>query len=166
MDYGKDVLDMASLGLRIGPYPRMLIATTPRPKPWLKALLKAPGVTVTQAATWANEANLAPSFLADLKATWEGRKLALQELEGLIVEDDDAELFHADWIRIADVPAADIEHVAVGVDPSGGADVIGIVACARLVDGRYAVLADRSTARRRARASRSDRNRSGRSGSA
>jgi phage terminase large subunit-like protein len=145
MDYGKEVLDMASLGLRIGAYPRMLIATTPKPKPWLKALLRMPGVSVTHATTWANQANLAPSFLADLKQTWEGRKLALQELEGLIVEDDDAELFHADWIQIADVPEADIEQVAVGVDPSGGADVIGIVACARLVDGRYAILADRST---------------------
>jgi phage terminase large subunit-like protein len=144
MDYGKDVLDMASLGLRIGAYPRMLIATTPRPKPWLKALLRTPGVTVTHAATWANEMNLAPSFLADLKATWEGRRLALQELEGLIVEDDDAELFKSEWMIEDPVPDEMLERMAVGIDPSGGADVIGIVACARLVDGRYAVLADRS----------------------
>jgi hypothetical protein len=79
-------------------------------------------VSVAHATTWANQANLAPSFLADLKAAWEGRKKALQkQLEGLIVEDDDAELFHADWINVADVPEADIEHVAVGVDLSAGA---------------------------------------------
>src|SRR5262245_24549817 len=39
-----------------------------------------------------------------------------------------------------------IEQVAVGVDPSGGDDEVGIVASALLRDGRFAVLADRTTA--------------------
>jgi phage terminase large subunit-like protein len=39
-----------------------------------------------------------------------------------------------------------IEQVTVGVDPSGGADEVGIVVAALLTDGRLAVLADRSTA--------------------
>jgi phage terminase large subunit-like protein len=34
--------------------------------------------------------------------------------------------------------------VTVGVDPSGGADVVGIVVSALLTDGRFAILADRS----------------------
>ncbi len=38
-----------------------------------------------------------------------------------------------------------IEQVTVGVDPSGGGDEVGIVACALRNDGRYAVLADRTT---------------------
>ena len=135
--------DQASLCLRIGAYPRMFIATTPQPKPWLKKLLKAPGVIVTHSTTWANEANLAPSYVADLRETWEGRKLALQELEGLIVEEDDAELFKESWLIHDPVPNEMIERVSIGVDP-GGIDTTGIVACAYLVDGRYAVLSDRS----------------------
>src|SRR5262249_50922985 len=38
-----------------------------------------------------------------------------------------------------------IEQVTVGVDPSGGGDEVGIVASALLNDGRFAVLADRTT---------------------
>ena len=88
-------------------------------------------------------ANLAPSYVADLRETWGGRKLALQELEGLIVEEDDAELFKESWLIHDPVPDEMIERVSIGVDP-GGIDTTGIVACAYLVDGRYAVLADRS----------------------
>ena len=143
MDYGAAVLDQASLCLRIGAIRACFIATTPQPKPWLKKLLKAPGVIVTHSTTWANEANLAPSYIADLRETWAGRKLALQELEGLIVEEDDAELFKESWLIHDPVPNEMIERVSIGVDP-GGIDTTGIVACAYLVDGRYAVLADRS----------------------
>ena len=139
MDYGADVLDQASLCLRIG-NPHVFIATTPQPKPWLKKLLKAPGVIVTHSTTWANEKNLAPSYIADLRETWAGRKLALQELEGLIVEEEDAELFKESWLIHHEVPLEMIERVSIGVDP-GGIDTTGIVACAYLVDGRYAVLA-------------------------
>jgi phage terminase large subunit-like protein len=42
------------------------------------------------------------------------------------------------------VPEELIEQVTVGVDPSGGGDMIGIVAAALLTHGRFAVLADRS----------------------
>ena len=41
------------------------------------------------------------------------------------------------------IPNEMIERVSIGVDP-GGVDVTGIIAAAYLVDGRYAVLSDRS----------------------
>ena len=49
------------------------------------------------------------------------------------------------WALGDDVPEDLIEQVTVGVDPSGGDDEVGIVASALLHDGRFAVLADRST---------------------
>jgi phage terminase large subunit-like protein len=54
-------------------------------------------------------------------------------------------LFKDHWLIIHDVPEEMIEQVTIGVDPSGGNDEVGIVACALLNDGRYAVLADPTT---------------------
>jgi len=143
MDYGEDVWDQLSLCARIGAYPRILAATTPKPKPWIKKLIKEPGVFVTHSTTWENEKNLSPSYMASLRQTWEGRKLALQELEGLFVEEEDTELFKEAWLIYDPVPDAMIEFVSVAVDP-GETDVTGIVAAGYLSDGRFAVLADRS----------------------
>jgi hypothetical protein len=54
-------------------------------------------------------------------------------------------LFKDDWLIHNDVPEDMIEQVTVGVDPSAGDDEVGIVASALLHDGRFAVLADRTT---------------------
>ena len=54
-------------------------------------------------------------------------------------------LFKDEWLVHDEVAEDLIEQVTVGVDPSGGADEVGIVATALLNDGRFAVLADRST---------------------
>ena len=54
-------------------------------------------------------------------------------------------LFKDEWLIHNDVPEDIIEQVTVGVDPSGGGDEVGIVASALLNDGRFAVLADRTT---------------------
>jgi phage terminase large subunit-like protein len=54
-------------------------------------------------------------------------------------------LFKDDWLVHDEVADDVIEQVTVGVDPSGGGDEVGIVASALLNDGRFAVLADRST---------------------
>ena len=54
-------------------------------------------------------------------------------------------LFKDEWLIRNDVPEDMIEQVTVGVDPSGGGDEVGIVASALLNDGRFAVLADRTT---------------------
>ena len=54
-------------------------------------------------------------------------------------------LFKDDWLIHDEVAEDLIEQVTVGVDPSGGTDEVGIVASALLNDGRFAVLADRST---------------------
>jgi phage terminase large subunit-like protein len=53
-------------------------------------------------------------------------------------------LFKDSWLVRHAVPEEMIEQVTVGVDPSGGEDEVGIVACALLDDGRFAVLADRT----------------------
>jgi phage terminase large subunit-like protein len=54
-------------------------------------------------------------------------------------------LFKDDWLIHYNVPEDMIQQLTVSVDPSGGEDEVGIVASALLNDGRFAVLADRST---------------------
>jgi phage terminase large subunit-like protein len=57
--YPQATLDTLRMGLRLGDQPRLVITTTPRPIPALKALVKAPGIVTTQAATQDNAAYLA-----------------------------------------------------------------------------------------------------------
>jgi phage terminase large subunit-like protein len=145
MRYAEAVFDNAMLGLRLGDKPRMLITTTPRPTAFMKKLVKMENVSITTSSTFANT-HLSADFLKRVREQYEGTRRGLQELHGsMLLEPADA-LFEEAWLVHDDVKEDLIEQVTVGVDPSGGADEVGIVAAALLTDGRLAVLADRSTA--------------------
>jgi len=144
MRYQQEVFEMAHLGTRLGDKPRMLIATTPRPTPFMKKLVKREGVSITTGTTFDNAAHLSAAFLHQVRELYEGTRLGRQELMGNMLLDPVNAMFKDEWIRRDDFPEDVIEQVTVGVDPSGGGDEIGIVASALLNDGRYAVLADRT----------------------
>lgn len=144
MNRQQAVFDMAMLGCRLGVSPRMLISTTPKPTKTMRALVAMDDIRLTTGSTYDNAAHLAPAFLKKVTDLYEGTKLGLQELQGLLITDIENALFKDDWIEIDAVDEELIEQVSVGVDPSGGGDAIGIVVVARLTDGRYAVLADRT----------------------
>lgn len=78
--------DMLQFGLRLGERPQQMVSTTPRPTPLIKRLLAAPETVVTRAATTANAANLAPSFMAQIVARYVGTDLGRQELDGELRE--------------------------------------------------------------------------------
>src|SRR5262249_41258607 len=84
------------------------------------------------------------AFLAKVKELYEGTRLGRQELLGTMILDPVNALFKDDWLVHDDVPEELIEQATIGVDPSGGADDLGIIASALLRDGRFAVLADRT----------------------
>jgi phage terminase large subunit-like protein len=144
MRYQQEVFDMMMMGLRLGDMPRVLIATTPRPTPFMKKLIRMDGVSITQGTTYDNAAHLAPAFLKKIRELYEGTRLGRQELMGGMILDPGNALFKDEWLRYDDVEEEAIEQVSVGVDPSGGADDVGIVVGALLSDGRCAVLADRT----------------------
>ncbi|WP_419252155.1 DNA-packaging protein [Caulobacter sp. ErkDOM-YI] len=138
-------LAMLRFGLRLGEDPRLVVTTTPRPIRALKTLIAEPGVAVTRAGTAANADNLAPAFLSTLQALYGGTRLAAQELDGVIVEDEGG-LFRAeDLARCRGALPARFDRVVVAVDPPATAtgDACGIVVVGKL-DGRAFVLADRS----------------------
>lgn len=137
------------LGLRLGPRPRVLVTTTPRPVPLVRRLLADPAVQVTRGATWDNAANLPQSFLDAMTATYGGTRLGRQELEGEMVEAVEGALWSPELIERNRVDtAALLARVVVAVDPpvTGGpeADACGIIVAALGADGHGYVLADRT----------------------
>src|SRR5262245_20169183 len=144
MRYQAEVWDMMMLGLRLGDKPRVFLATTPRPTPFMKRLIKMHGVSITTGSTYDNAANLAPAFIEKIRELYEGTRLGRQELHGTMLLDPPNALFKDEWLLRDEVGEGDIEQVTVGVDPSGGGDEIGIVASALLTNGHFAVLADRT----------------------
>jgi phage terminase large subunit-like protein len=148
--------DMAMLGLRLGRHPRWIVTTTPKPKRLIKELVhraqSGGNVVITRGNTYENAANLAPAFLAEIRARYENTRLGRQELNAEVLEDVQGALWTRDMIEAArhDGPIPDLVRVVVAVDPSGTrgdsdkGDSIGIVVCGLGRDGLGYVLADRT----------------------
>ncbi|MCX7360136.1 MAG: terminase family protein [Alphaproteobacteria bacterium] len=142
-----ETLAILRMALRLGDAPQLVVTTTPKPIPALRALRAESSCVLTQAASEINAANLTPSFLDGLAALYGGTRLAEQELEGRLLEGDGALWRLSDLERARGGGAAPVrcERVVVGVDPPAGAggSACGIVVAGRV--GRQAfVLADRS----------------------
>ena len=145
----QDTLDMLRLGLRLGSDPRLVITTTPRPIPAVKALINAPGVVMTRLSTWENRNNLAPGFVEAMEAQYAGTHLARQELDGVLVEDPEGALWTRAMIELAlRADRIEPERIVVAVDPpagDGSGDACGIIVAGAAGAGRTAravILAD------------------------
>jgi len=128
----QDTWDMLQFGLRLGDLPQVCVTTTPRNVPVLKDLLSRDSTVITHAATEANRANLAPSFLAEVQARYAGTRLGRQELAGELLEEAEGALWTAhglEALRVDLVP--DLDRIVVAVDPAvtanEGSDTCGIV---------------------------------------
>ncbi|MEJ2125359.1 MAG: terminase family protein [Alphaproteobacteria bacterium] len=157
--YAERTWDMLQFCLRLGERPRQVVTTTPRPIPLLKRLIADPATAISRAATSANAANLAPSFLSAVVGRYQGTRLGRQELDGDLIEDRADALWRRDQIERARIDRASVcsarsdkhrspalTRIVVAIDPpvtSGArADACGIVAAGRGEDGRACVLAD------------------------
>lgn len=94
---------VAALGCRL-PYPdgtpsRKFLATTPRPIPFLKQLIKRPGVKVIHGTSYENLKNVASSIKSELLAM-EGTQFGKQELYAQILDSNDHAIFQRNWIRL------------------------------------------------------------------
>lgn len=143
--------DMLQFGLRLGVHPRWVVTTTPRPIKLLKELLAREGrdVVVTRGGTLENEANLAPTFLAAVKARYEGTRLGRQEMNAELLSDTPGALWQLDWLDRDRVSAApEFKRIVVAIDPavsiSEGADETGIIVAGVAPDKQLYVLADLS----------------------
>jgi len=109
----------------------------------LKALLKAPSTVLTQAATQANRAWLADSFLTEVETRYGGTRLGRQELEGVLLDDTEGTLFPVALIEASRVESPPVfDRVVVAVDPAvtghAGSDLCGIVVVGAVTRGPVA----------------------------
>lgn len=145
----EEAWDMLQFGLRLGPMPRQVVTTTPRPVPILKRIMGEEGTAITRVRTHDNAANLAPAFIAEMERRYAGTLLGRQELEGELIEDVSGGLWRLEWIeeyRVARAPA--LQRIVVAVDPpvtaTGSSDACGICVAGLGGDGRAYVVADRT----------------------
>jgi phage terminase large subunit-like protein len=140
--------------LRIGPSPRAIVTTTPKPLKILKEWLgrKDGSVHVTRGSTFDNRSNLSRFALNELRARYEGTRIGRQELHGELLDDVEGALWQRAQIdrdRLYTLPPG-VETIkrVVAVDPavtSGeDADETGIIVAGKGTDGRGYVLADKS----------------------
>ncbi len=145
-----DAWDQLQMGLRLGSDPRVVVTTTPRPTPLVRALVASATTVVTRGRTADNARNLAPGVVEALAARYAGTRLGRQELDGEILDDAPGALWRRAQIDAArhagSAPA--LRRIVVGVDPAASAtaqsDETGIVVAGLGHDGRIYVLDDRS----------------------
>ena len=152
---GHDTWDMLQFALRLGDDPRVCVTTTPRNVGVLKDLLKMSSTVVTHAPTEANAANLATSFLEEVRIRYAGSRLSRQELDGILVEDAEGALWTGallEGARVSTLP--EMDRIVVAIDPattsSEGSDacgimVVGAVTRGPVQDWQAFVLEDAST---------------------
>jgi phage terminase large subunit-like protein len=92
----EQTFDQLMFCLRLGKRPRCCVTTTPRPTKVLKNLFERNGkdVIIVRESSYANRANLPPSFFADIIAKYEGTRLGRQELQAELLPDTPGALWN------------------------------------------------------------------------
>jgi phage terminase large subunit-like protein len=145
-----ECLDQAAFGLRLGRHPRAIVATTPKPRERLRALLKEPGTRITRASTRDNP-HLASRVRKKLEDAYAGTRIGRQELDAEMLDDVEGALWSSSMIdpyRVLEIPWDQLVRVVVAVDPAKTrrreSDLTGIIVVGRGLDGHGYVLADLS----------------------
>ena len=148
-----DAFDQLMFGLRLGTNPKCVITTTPRPTSLIVDLVKRKDrdVILTRGSTFENEANLAPSALAQLRERYEGTQLGRQELYAEVLDSLEGALWNYEMIescRINKEQLPEMQRVVVSLDPAVTAnessDETGIIVVGKCQNNRYYVLDDSS----------------------
>ena len=102
-DYLQETWDMIQFSVRlIGKRgTKIIVSTTPKPKPLIMELIGREGddVAVTKASTYVNINNLAPAFQKQI-LQYEGTKLGRQEIHAEIIDPEEGSIINRDWFRL------------------------------------------------------------------
>lgn len=139
----------AQFGVRLGPHPQTVVTTTPKSRPFVKALYTQPGSVVTHATTYDNPA-LAQRVRDRLEERYGGTRLGRQELMGEDIEEIEGALWQSGWIANyrVDREQADkigMSRIVVAVDPAvthgDESDETGIAVAGRGNDSQFYIFA-------------------------
>lgn len=147
----EEAWDMAGFCLRLGNKAQAIVTTTPKPRTFIKKLIKDKTVLVTKGSTFENKDNLAPNVLKRFLQKYGDTRLGRQELYAEILDDTEGALWTNEMltrcIYKGDISKIDFERIAVAVDPAGStnktSDETGIVVVGCLL-GHYYILEDAS----------------------
>ena len=135
------------LGLRLGPHPKAIVTTTPKPRPLLKELLARDDSAITRASTNLNP-HLEQGVRDALYDLYAGTSLGRQELEGEIVDAVEGALWTRELIEQTRANQPPMSRVVVAIDPAttkkAESDETGIVVAGLGVNGEGYVLEDAS----------------------
>ena len=143
LGYENDAWDLAHTGRRLGPRPRTIATTTPKPIAKFRELVEKaedpdqPRYARTHGTTFDNP-HLAATFVEEMRELYEGTRLEAQELLGVLL----GEVVGALWTeslledtRRSPSQVPDLATKVVAVDPSfsdeAGSDETGIVVAGR-----------------------------------
>ena len=141
--YDQDSWDLLLTALRLGPNPRLLGSTTPKPTPLIRELFDAaqdparPDYVLTAGTTYDNP-YLSARFISRIRERYAGTRLEAQELLGVLLDEVEGALWSLDLLnstRLAADAVPRLSRVVVGVDPAFseeiGSDETGIVVAGR-----------------------------------
>jgi len=118
--YAREAWDNLEMGLRVGPDPRIVATTTPRPIPLLHTLLADPMTRTTRGSTYDNRENLARGYVDRLLKQYEGTRLGRQEIDAELLEDVPGALWTHGLIEAARVHGFPAERgrTVIAIDPA------------------------------------------------
>ena len=145
----QEAWDQVMFVSRLRGFSGVLVTSTPKPTPVIRALYKDPDATITRGSSYDNRANLDDSWYSRFLARYEGTRLGRQEIHGELLLDVPGASFTWDsWLRVARPLRPSLSRVVIGLDPAGSdgedSNEMGIVVDGKGFDGFGYVLADRS----------------------
>lgn len=145
--YLKEGMEQAAFGLRRG-LARWVGATTGRPRPTMRRLIKDSRIRITTAETRDNP-HLPKAVTDDLYERYENTHLGQQELKGQVLDEVGGALWSQELIeqyRVTVQQVPELRRVRTYVDPSWGTtnDECGIIVAGLGVDKHVYILSDLS----------------------
>jgi len=116
--YAEETWDMAMMGLRLGDRPRIVWTTTPKPREIVRRLVQPkPATVLTTGSTYENKEHLPQTFFDEL-TQYEGTKLGRQELDGELIDPEEAGIIRRSWLRRwpKDKPLPNFEFILMSLD--------------------------------------------------
>lgn len=123
--YPEDAWSNMLLGLRMGDHPKLMWTSTPRPTVFMRERLADKDAIIIKGSTFENRANLPDSFFQEV-AQYQGTKLGLQELEGQLLDPEEAGVVRRTQWKIwpADKPLPQFLCVVMSLDTAFTEDTV------------------------------------------